>query len=242
MNKVIDFQKVDLGYGKVKILSDVNLTIYNGEYCSIIGTNGCGKSTLLKSMMSIIKPLSGSIVISQTKMGYVPQNNVLDPLFPLTVFEVVKMGLYGQMGLFKHIKKKHTSAILQVIKDVQLQGKENNLFRDLSGGQRQKVLIARALISQPNCLILDEPTSGIDIPSQHEILNLIKQLHQEQDVTIIMVSHDLNIVMKYSQSVAIIHNGVLQHGQKEEIMTTEKLTKIYNYQMQVVNQVIVGIN
>ena len=228
MTKAVCFTNACLGYGKTNVLSNVDLCIQLGEYWAVVGTNGCGKSTLLKSIMGIIKPLRGSISISsKCKVSYVPQNTQLDPLFPLTVYEVVQMGIYGQLGIVKRLLCKHHEVVREAIHRVCLQDKAHSLFRNLSGGQRQKALIARALVSKPNCLILDEPTSGIDIPSQREILSFVENLHRADKVTVIMVTHNLSIVRDYAQNVAIIHNGHVECGAQKTMMTPEKLEQIY---------------
>lgn len=228
MTKAVCLENAYLGYGKTNVLSNINICIHSGEYWTVVGTNGCGKSTLLKSIMGIIQPLRGNISLSsKCKISYVPQNTQLDPLFPLTVYEVVQMGIYGQLGIIKRLRRKHHEVICAAIHSVCLQEKTHSLFRNLSGGQRQKALIARALVSKPNCLILDEPTSGIDIPSQREILHFVKKLHQVDQATVIMVTHNLSIVNKYAQNVAIIHNGHIECGTQKTMMTPQKLEQIY---------------
>ena len=232
---MISMQSVQLGYGKTIVLDNVNIKINHGDYVAIVGTNGCGKTTLLRSMMGMLSPKKGNITTEpSTKIGYVPQKDALDMLFPLTVFEVVQMGLYGLLKPWQRLQQKHKQDIHQVIEQVQLKDKAHHLFRDLSGGQRQKALIARALVARPNCIMLDEPATGIDIPGQYEILDFIYQIHHQYQTTVIMISHHLDLVMRYAQKVGIIYDKKLTCGAKEDIITSEKLSHIYQYPIHII--------
>lgn len=179
------------------ILRGMSLHLAKGEYVSIVGDNGSGKSTLVKLILKLLKPTSGSIVTFSERTGYVPQRNDASVAgFPITVFEVLDS--YRRL-----LKVKDKSVIEKSLEQVGLQDKANALMSTLSGGQGQKILIARALMGQPDLLILDEPSTGVDPGSQREIYGILKRLNKEQGMTIVSVEH--NLVAAISNSTLIYH-------------------------------------
>ncbi|MCR3758376.1 metal ABC transporter ATP-binding protein [Clostridium felsineum] len=180
------------------VIDDLNLHIKNGSYTSILGQNGTGKSTLIKLILGLLKPVKGNITISTNKIGYVPQSTEnFNFAFPITVREL----------LLCHAKSlKLKSPESTVIKSLKLLGMENfqkNLIGSLSGGQKQKIFIARSLIGNPELLILDEPSTGVDVKSQKEIYGFLKKINKENNVTIICVEHNLKAA--YSNSTHILN-------------------------------------
>ena len=197
------------------ILNDLNLEIKDGEYVSIVGDNGCGKSTLIKLILKFIKPTRGSIVTDAKKIGYVPQkSDSTNSGFPITVWEMLN-------SYRKLLKIKDKSVVAESLRQVGLWEHSRSLMGNLSGGQAQKALIARALMGNPELLILDEPSSGIDIDSQREIYAFLKKLNMERGMTIVSVEHNLDAAI--SNSTTIFH----LHGGKGHFCTPEKYSEEY---------------
>lgn len=183
------------------LLDNIDLNIKKGDYVSILGSNGSGKSTLVKILLGIIKPVSGIISISSRKIGYVSQRlEGVNSQFPITVYEV----LYTHLKALKH---KDTRIIDHCLNIVGISEYKNRLIGSLSGGQQQKVYIARALMGTPDIIILDELSTSIDIKSQHEIYKLIKNLNRTTGVTILSIEHNLNAAMDNSTHIFQIENS-----------------------------------
>jgi len=184
-------------------LDGVNLKIADGDYVSIVGENGCGKSTLIRLILKFLKPVSGSVETTAKRVGYVPQkSDHSNSSFPITVYEA--MNSYRRL-----IKGRDKSIIKAALEKVGMSGFENTLMGSLSGGQHQKVLIARAFMSKPDLLILDEPSTGVDRNSQKEIYAFIKQINTEDGVTIVSVEHNLDAAISNSTSIYHLAGG---HG------------------------------
>ncbi len=229
MKKIMKFKDVSFGYENKTILENVNLDITKGDYIGIIGQNGAGKSTLLKLMINSISPIKGNIELlgndiknfnSWEQIGYVDQkSNSFSSSFPVTVSEVVSMNLASKIGLFKRIKKKHLEEVEEVLKLVGIHEYKDRLIGSLSGGQQQKVFIARELMKSPKILFLDEPTVGIDVNGQREFYRILKELNENLNLTIVIVSHDLFIVKEEVKKLALIkdRNVKVIENSKNEI-------------------------
>ncbi|HSQ89376.1 metal ABC transporter ATP-binding protein [Romboutsia sp.] len=214
MNEIIKINHVSFGYGNKPILENVSLDIKKGDYIGIIGQNGAGKSTLLKLMINTINPVKGSIEMlgkdiknfnNWDEIGYINQkSNSFSSSFPVTVSEVVSMNLASKIGLFKRIKKHHLKEVEKVLKLVGIYEYKDRLIGSLSGGQQQKVFIARELMKSPKILFLDEPTVGIDVNGQKEFYKILKELNENLNLTIVIVSHDLFIVKQEVKKIALI--------------------------------------
>lgn len=182
------------------ILNGLSLNIKKGDYVSILGENGSGKSTLIKLLLNILKPSKGIIEVNTNKIGYVPQRfESFNSQFPITVYEMLNLHK-------KAIKIKETS-IEESLKKVNMEDYKNHLIGNLSGGQQQKIFIARALMGNPNLLILDEPSTGIDIQSQKEIYALIKKLNRNLGITVVAVEHNLKAAMINSNYIFQLNEG-----------------------------------
>ncbi len=186
---------------KPYILNNINLEIHDGEYISVVGENGCGKSTFMKLILGFLKPTKGTLKIDTKKIGYVPQRNDFSNVqFPITVYEALNS--YRKL---LHIKDK--SVIEKNLNQVGMLDFADSLMGTLSGGQCQKVLIARALLGKSELLILDEPSTGVDIPSQKDIYALLKRISQKHNVTIVSVEHNLDAAISNSTLIYHILNG-----------------------------------
>lgn len=200
---MITIKNLDFSYsGKPPyLLENINLDIKKGEYVSILGSNGCGKSTLIKILLRLLKPSNGIISINSNKIGYVSQRlEGINSDFPITVYEM----LYAHL---KALKLKDTKIIDQCLKRVAMEDYKKRLVGSLSGGQQQKIFIARALMGTPDIIILDELSTSIDIKSQSEIYKLIKNLNRTTGVTIVSIEHNLNAAIDNSTHIFQIENS-----------------------------------
>ncbi|SHG91564.1 metal ABC transporter ATP-binding protein [Tepidibacter thalassicus] len=238
MSKVVSLKNVYFGYEGKLVLENINVDIYEGDYFGIVGANGSGKSTLIKLMLNILKPLKGSIKLFDTDInkfknwgtiGYVNQKATsFNTSFPATVEEVVGLNLFSKIGMFKRIKKKDLQKVYEVLEIVGMQNYTKKLIGNLSGGQQQKVFIARALISSPKIIFLDEPTVGIDMKSQEEFYELLERLNKEFNITIVIISHDIGIISEKVNKLACINNKrLIFHEKNLNISKSNILKEIY---------------
>jgi ABC-type Mn2+/Zn2+ transport system ATPase subunit len=228
---VLTLEHLAVGYGRQVVLPDVNLTLRYGSFTGLLGANGSGKSTLLKTILGIFPPLGGSITLHpkderKPVLGYVPQRESLDPIYLLSSFEVVLMGVCGRVGAGRFIDRSERDWARQCLKQTGALDLAPKLFSELSGGQKQRVLMARALATKPDLLFLDEPISGIDANASRAIMEVLRELHDQQQLTILMVSHDLNTVRQYAQEVVWLHQGKVLHGPVSELLSREKIEEI----------------
>ena len=194
------------------LLKNINLNIKSGIYLSILGENGSCKSTLIKLILGLLKPDSGTIEISTTKISYVPQRlDNFNGEFPITVKEVLSSHA-------KAIKLKDSKAVFNVLEKVNMSNFKNNLIGNLSGGQQQRIFIARALLGDPDLIILDEPSTGVDEKSQNEIYPLLKDLNINHGKTIISVEHNTRTALKYSTHILKLNNGQMKLYTKDEFI------------------------
>ena len=180
-------------------LSGVNLLVPKDSYISIVGNNGCGKSTLLKLILGFLSPTTGTIQIKTNKIGYVPQRQEFNSAFPITVQEVIYS--YGKLLHMKNIN------VCEILSITQMQDFKNQLVGDLSGGQYQRMLIARALMGTPDLLVLDEPSTGVDISSQKEIYKILRELNKNKKLTILSVEHNLYAATESSSMIYHLSDG-----------------------------------
>jgi ABC-type Mn2+/Zn2+ transport system ATPase subunit len=240
MKPLIEFRNATLGYGSKVVLRDITFAIDEGDYFGLVGPNGAGKTTLLRAILGTLKPLSGEVSVGrndgkQVRFGYVPQRDTVDYVMPYTVEEVVAMGRYRQIGLFRLPGKRDKEIVQGSLQHVGIGDLQHLAFKDLSGGQKQRTLIARALASEPDVLILDEPTNGMDLSSRMSILNLIHYLHEHDTLTVLMVSHLLDDVANYVKRIALVERTSFQVGDVDEILTAENLSALYEMPVTVTN-------
>jgi ABC-type Mn2+/Zn2+ transport system ATPase subunit len=226
---LIEFDGVSVGYGRRVVLADVNLTVQAGDFLGIVGPDGAGKTTLLKTLLGTHAPLAGRMTVAATAgmFGYVPQREAVDETFPLTVREMIMMGRYAHIGLLRRPQQEDRAAVLSAAEHVGIEPLLDRRYRTLSGGQKQRTLIARALAAEPRVLVLDEPTNGMDLPAEKAIMDLVRHLHVHDQLTVIMVSHLLNVVASYVQRLAIVGDGRLEVGSIDAMLTAQKLSALY---------------
>lgn len=232
-NFLIEFKDVSIGYGANTIHGGINLKIGRNDFIGLVGPNGAGKTTFLKTLLGNIKPLDGSIMKTDITFGYVPQRDTVQPLLPYTVRDVVMMGRYSFLGLFKQPSKIDNKIVDDSLLRVGISSISHLNYNSLSGGQKQRTLIARAMAVNPNVLILDEPTNGLDTPSHHSVLNLVSDLHDENNLTILLVSHLLSDVANLVKKLMLFEKGSFQFGTIEDMLSEEKLGNTYSANIEI---------
>jgi len=224
---IIELKNVTFSYSQTEVVKDVSLQIHKGDYVGIIGPNGGGKSTLIKLMLGLLKPDRGQVELFGVdinkfkdwyKIGYVPQKKVVEINFPITVEEVVAMGRYSKIGLLKIPTRKDKEKVNQALKQVDMLEFKSRNISDLSGGQQQRVFIARAMSSEPEIIFLDEPTVGVDIKTQKSFYSLLRKLNRELNLTLVLVSHELDVVAHESTEIGYINRTLEYFGEPEEFL------------------------
>jgi zinc transport system ATP-binding protein len=231
MNKILEIKNLNAGYDESLVLKNINFHIYDTDFIGIIGPNGGGKTTLIKTILGIIKPLNGTIEYYfpgkekdfRKFIGYLPQQNVIDKKFPISVREVILSGLTSQKSLifrFSTLEKKKAD---ELIEKSGLGNISGNPIGELSGGQLQRVFLARAVISNPRLLILDEPSTYVDNRSEFELYETLKELNK--GIAILLVSHDIGTISSYIKTIACVNFNLHYHPSNE--ISSEELS-IYN--------------
>jgi ABC-type Mn2+/Zn2+ transport system ATPase subunit len=240
MGVMIEFKSAVLGYGKKVVLNDISFSITAGEYFGMVGPNGAGKTTIIRTILGTLQPIGGTVVVRGTeggppRFGYVPQRDRIDSILPYTVEQVVMMGRYRELGAVRRPQQEDRRAMAESLRHVDIESLRTSAFNDLSGGQKQRVLIARALVARPDILILDEPTNGMDLSSRISMLELISRLHEEEHLTVIMVSHLLDDVANYVKRIAIVEQNFFLVGPGAEVLNGRNLSALYRMDVKVGN-------
>ncbi|WP_047154755.1 metal ABC transporter ATP-binding protein [Aneurinibacillus tyrosinisolvens] len=244
---VLDVQHVSHRYGTNQVLEDISFQLHHGEMMGLVGPNGSGKSTLLKVILGVLPLQQGKIewfgqplgkFHDWPKIGYVSQKaNSFNSGFPATVEEVVTMGLTGRLGLLHRPGKKEKERVHEAIATVGMSEFTSRNIGRLSGGQQQRVFIARSLVSDPDVLILDEPTVGVDAHSEAQFYELLRNLNEEKQISMILVSHDLGAVSTKMNTIACLNHRIHFHGNPEEFerMRPEILLRSYGHDVHVLH-------
>ena len=244
---IIIFSKASIAYQNRMALEDVSIEIAEGELIGIIGPNGSGKTTMLKAILGQVSPVSGKVQIfdcsceelrcyHRTRIGYLPQMKKVDPYFPLTVYEAVMMGRYASVGLLRRLKSSDHEIVRQALGDVGLNDFGKTPLGHLSGGQQQRVFIARALAQRPKVLLLDEPTTGVDAATQRSILDLIQKLRDRLRLTILLVTHDINMISPIANRLALLKTRLIAAGPSQAILRREILSQVYGKDVLVIDK------
>jgi zinc transport system ATP-binding protein len=218
-------------------LEGITLDVREGDFLGVIGPNGGGKTTLLKVVLGLVKPARGEVRVlggtphdGRRRIGYVPQHSLFDRDFPINVVNAVLMGRNSRLELFKRYDKRDKDLATETLETVGLLSMKNRQIGELSGGEQQRVFIARALVSEPKILLLDEPTASIDTAMQTEFYELLDRLKQR--ITIIMVSHDISAISVYVDNIACLNIQLHYHGSTE--ISTRVLEKTYKCPVQMI--------
>lgn len=225
---LLSCEKLQIGYTpKEPLLPPISFRLNAGQVTSIVGHNGSGKSTLLKIMLRLLPPLSGRIEFSEgTRIGYVPQRESMDPIYPVHARELVETGRYGLCGVGRRLRPEDHEKIRASLEATGALHLQDRLFRTLSGGEQQRVLLARAICTEPTLLILDEPTASMDEKGAKEVMDLTIRLAREQGAAILMVNHFLELVARVSDQVILLSRDQqeVKVGTPQEVFSTrEKL-------------------
>ena len=235
---------VGFSYARVPVLKDICLELAESEVLGVVGPNGAGKSTLLRCIDRILKPQRGSILLDgrdikemhlmelAKKIGYIPQSS--SQIFPATVFDTVLMGRRPHVGW--RSSEKDTEKVLEILQMLDIEEFAMRDINELSGGQQQKVFIARALTQEPDVLLLDEPTSNLDIRHQLEVMDIIKNIVREKGISAIMAIHDLNLGSRYADRIIMMNRGkIFAAGDPASVLTSENIKHVYSVEVKVNN-------
>ena len=222
----IEIKNLTVAYGENIALEDFNLDVEIGSLMALVGPNGAGKSTLIKTILKFLKQITGEIKINGKTLAYVPQRNSVDWDFPTTLFDVVEMGCYGRVGLFKRVSKEEKQKVLKAIEQVGMLDFKDRQISELSGGQQQRAFIARALVQEADIYLMDEPFQGVDSTTEKSIVDILKKLKSEGK-TLIVVHHDLQTVPTYFETVTFINKSVIASGKIKEVFTQENIDMAY---------------
>ena len=222
---LIECKNLTAGYEGQAVVKDLSFTVSQGDYLCIVGENGSGKSTLMKTLLGLKSPQSGEIVfgggLKQTEIGYLPQQTAAQKDFPATVREVVLSGCLGRRGFHPFYTKADKTLCDSNIELLGIKHIAHKSYRDLSGGQQPRVLLARALCATKKLLLLDEPVSGLDPMVTAEMYEIIARLNREQRVTVIMISHDLQGALRYGSRILHLESGAYYFGTTDEYRSTD---------------------
>ncbi|MCK4736381.1 MAG: ABC transporter ATP-binding protein [Methanophagales archaeon] len=241
----LKIKDLEFSYASVPILKDVCIELAASEMLGVVGPNGAGKSTLIRCIDRILAPQKGSILLDEQdikeirpielakKMGYIPQST--SQVFPATVFDTVLMGRRPHIGW--RSSEKDTEKVLETLQMLNIEGFAMRDINELSGGQQQKVFIARALTQEPEVLLLDEPTSNLDIRHQLEVMDIIKNIVREKGISAIMAIHDLNLASRYADRIILMNSGeIFSAGDPVSALTPENIEHVYGVEVRVHNQ------
>jgi len=218
---LIELKNVTFGYDKHIVLKNLNFTIEENDFICVVGPNGSGKSTLIKGILGLIKPLKGKVIYNNLKqnfIGYMPQETKVDAFFPASVWEIVLSGTLNNLGFKPFYTKKEKELALKNLKILHIESLKDKSFADLSGGQRQKVLLARSLCATSKLLILDEPSNNLDSKSKENLYDTLIDLNKNSNITIIMITHDLDHHNLIGNKILSLREDDIFYGSTEEFV------------------------
>ena len=239
-NPIVELKGVSCGYDRQEVLTGVTLRIMPGDFVGLLGPSGSGKTTLLRAVLGAVDIFQGEVLVDgvstmrrRPRAGYVPQLETIDWNFPVTVQEAVMMGRTTDSPLFPWYKRKDRDLAREMMERLGIFDLARRHIRELSGGQQQRVFLARALISSPRLLLLDEPTSGVDIKTRDDVMHLLHELNH-QGITIIMTTHEINAVAVHLPWLVCLSGRVLAEGPPDRVITPETLRVTYGAEMPVI--------
>ena len=238
---LVEIRGLSCGYEKQRVLSGVDLEILRGDFVGLLGPSGSGKTTLLRAMLGAVDVYEGEVVVDgvrpsegRPRIGYVPQLETIDWNFPVTVREVVMMGRTMENRFFPWFRKEEKRLADHMMEQLGILDLAERHIRNLSGGQQQRAFLARALVSSPSLLLLDEPTSGVDVKTRDDVMHLLHDLNHE-GVTIVITTHEINAVAVHLPRLVCMAGRVLAQGTPYEVITPEVLRQTYGAEMPVIH-------
>ena len=238
---LVEVKGLSCGYEKQKVLEGVNLLIMQGDFVGLLGPSGSGKTTLLRSMLGAVDVYEGEVLVDgaratekRPRIGYVPQLETIDWNFPVTVREVVMMGRTMENRFFPWFRQEEKQLADRMMDRLGILHLAGRHIRELSGGQQQRAFLARALVSSPSLLLLDEPTSGVDVKTRDDVMHLLHDLNH-QGVTIVITTHEINAVAVHLPRLVCLAGRVLAEGTPYEVITTDVLRQTYGADMPVIH-------
>lgn len=242
-NPILEIHDLIVSYDQSPVLWNVDFSLPSGKLIGILGPNGAGKSTLIKAIMGLVTPSSGYVKVFdktleevRSKISYVPQRESVDWNFPASVLDVVMMGTYGKLGLFKRPGKKEKDIALSCLDQVGMMSFVNRQISELSGGQQQRVFIARALAQEADLYLMDEPFAGVDMSTETAIFHLLKEM-TAKGKTVIVVHHDIHSAMNYFDWIIMLNMHLVASGPNDQVMSEEMLRKTYGGKLNLLTKV-----
>lgn len=229
MTPILEVNNLTVRYDGKEALDSVSFGVQVGERVAIVGPNGAGKSTLFKAMVGLIHPTRGTTKTNGAEFGYVTQRSSVDWSFPVTVHDVVMMGRIGKMGWLRWQRPHDREMVRQCLAQVGMLDSAGRQIGELSGGQQQRVFIARALAQEATILLMDEPFTGVDAPSQEAILEILSRLHK-RGVTVLVSTHDLNLAVDRFDQLALLNHQLIAYGPPRQVVTPQTLASAYGGQ------------
>lgn len=228
---LIEIKNMDLAYQKQLVLSNVSLSVFEQDFIGIIGPNGGGKTSLVKAILGLLKPVKGSIkhALKRSDIGYLPQGSKVDESFPISVKEVIASGLEHGLKIRLGSARNRQAKIDKALETVGMEALQSRSIGDLSGGELQRTMLARSIISSPRLLVLDEPDTHVDNQFETELYALLKELNK--NITILLVSHDIGIISPYIKTIACVNRDLHYHASNE---INEEQLKVYNCPIEII--------